>query len=373
MQKNIKTNLGERIIQFRKEKGMTQQQLADSVGVSAPAVSKWETNVSYPDITLLCPIARVLDVSVDQLLHFDKYLSKTEIEAFMNEIIMCSRNENVSIAEEKLVQLLYTYPTDFNLKYHAATVFLFFRMQHPREESEENLRWKAQYKKLLEEIKLAGRSQSSYYEKVISSLTSVALAEENLKEAKLLLDELSEDTTEYALLWAQYYVKTGEEQKALEVTQKRLYLMVRKTQMSMISMMNASIIKDPLQVLEICKIYRQIEEIFQIGGETSEGFFVEAYKRIGDTQKVKEHAVKMINQFLGDVKAPNPILFSPNVVVKEGEPVANIEMRKMLYEGILNEEWLQEYQQDEQLTQAIQKLKESLTEVKEDTDGISFI
>ncbi|RFT79734.1 XRE family transcriptional regulator, partial [Adlercreutzia equolifaciens] len=61
-------DLGTRISELRREKGMTQEQLAKLVGISAPAVSKWETGSSCPDIALLCPLARALDTNVDTLL-----------------------------------------------------------------------------------------------------------------------------------------------------------------------------------------------------------------------------------------------------------------------------------------------------------------
>ena len=60
--------LGKRIAALRKEKGLTQEQLAEKVGVSAQAVSKWENDVSCPDITLLPLLADILGVTVDELL-----------------------------------------------------------------------------------------------------------------------------------------------------------------------------------------------------------------------------------------------------------------------------------------------------------------
>ena len=60
--------LGKRIAALRKEKGMTQEQLAEKVGVSAQAVSKWENDASCPDITLLPLLGDILGVSVDELL-----------------------------------------------------------------------------------------------------------------------------------------------------------------------------------------------------------------------------------------------------------------------------------------------------------------
>jgi transcriptional regulator with XRE-family HTH domain/predicted membrane protein len=63
-----KETLGKRIAQLRKAKGYTQEQLAEKVGVSAQAVSKWENDISCPDITLLPLLADLFGVTVDELL-----------------------------------------------------------------------------------------------------------------------------------------------------------------------------------------------------------------------------------------------------------------------------------------------------------------
>ena len=60
--------LGARIVKYRKEKGMTQETLAEKLGVSSQAVSKWENDVSCPDISLLPQLSRVLGVTTDELL-----------------------------------------------------------------------------------------------------------------------------------------------------------------------------------------------------------------------------------------------------------------------------------------------------------------
>ena len=62
------STIGKRIQALRKERGMTQKQLADAVGVTPQAVSKWETDESCPDITALPLLASTLSVSVDTLL-----------------------------------------------------------------------------------------------------------------------------------------------------------------------------------------------------------------------------------------------------------------------------------------------------------------
>ena len=56
------------IKKLREEKGLTQSELAQKLNVSNKAVSKWETAKGYPDITLIEPLARILGVSVMELL-----------------------------------------------------------------------------------------------------------------------------------------------------------------------------------------------------------------------------------------------------------------------------------------------------------------
>lgn len=60
--------LGQNISSYRKERSLTQEKLAEICSVSPQAVSKWENDVSYPDIMLLKPIARAFGISVDELL-----------------------------------------------------------------------------------------------------------------------------------------------------------------------------------------------------------------------------------------------------------------------------------------------------------------
>ena len=87
----IHMQIGAQIAALRKARGMTQEQLAAQLGVSAPAVSKWETDSSYPDITLLCPLARALGVNVDELLQFEEKPSDQEVVAHINEVMQTAR------------------------------------------------------------------------------------------------------------------------------------------------------------------------------------------------------------------------------------------------------------------------------------------
>ena len=60
-------SIGENIARFRKEKGLTQAELGDMLGVSNQAVSKWELGMTMPDVTLLPEISKVLGVTLTDL------------------------------------------------------------------------------------------------------------------------------------------------------------------------------------------------------------------------------------------------------------------------------------------------------------------
>ena len=60
--------MGERIGILRQEKGMTQSVLAEKMGITPQAISKWERGMSFPDLSRLEELAKMLEVSVDYLL-----------------------------------------------------------------------------------------------------------------------------------------------------------------------------------------------------------------------------------------------------------------------------------------------------------------
>ena len=60
--------IGKRIAHLRKEKGLTQEELAQHMGISPQAVSKWENDQTCPDISALPKLSRLFDVTVDELL-----------------------------------------------------------------------------------------------------------------------------------------------------------------------------------------------------------------------------------------------------------------------------------------------------------------
>ena len=63
-------NIGSVIKKYRKEMGLTQEEMANRLGVTTPAVNKWENGNSNPYIEFLAPISRLLHISLDTLMSF---------------------------------------------------------------------------------------------------------------------------------------------------------------------------------------------------------------------------------------------------------------------------------------------------------------
>ncbi|MBQ7828129.1 MAG: helix-turn-helix transcriptional regulator [Clostridia bacterium] len=89
--------IGQRIKLFRKERGFTQSELAEMIGVSMQAVSKWETDSGMPDISQIVPLAKVLGVTTDVLLGLDP----DETDSALMNIREKIGYHNVNISEEE--------------------------------------------------------------------------------------------------------------------------------------------------------------------------------------------------------------------------------------------------------------------------------
>lgn len=154
-------NIGATIVSLRREKGVTQEQLARAVGVSKPAVSKWETGQSCPDIELLAPIARYFGVTIDDLLAFKRTLPREEADRLVKEIPQIFEKDGFQAGMERCAALVREYPDSQYLKLKVAgqytTCGLHFREE---ERTEENLgRFQEYALGLLEEILAGGEGR----------------------------------------------------------------------------------------------------------------------------------------------------------------------------------------------------------------------
>lgn len=100
--------IGKVIQEKRKAAGLSQAKLAELLGVTAPAVNRWEKDMSYPDATLLAPLARALNTDLNELFSFYDSLSDAERELVVSRcqksIINKPHDEALAEIEEALCQ-----------------------------------------------------------------------------------------------------------------------------------------------------------------------------------------------------------------------------------------------------------------------------
>ena len=120
----MQMEMGKTIARLRREKGITQEQLAKAVGVSAPAVSKWETGQSYPDITLLPPLARFFGVTLDALVAYAPALTDAERDALTEGASEVFARDGYDAGIARCEALMREYPDDAALK-----LALFFTLE----------------------------------------------------------------------------------------------------------------------------------------------------------------------------------------------------------------------------------------------------
>ena len=106
-------NLGNKIRELRKNKGITQEQLASVLNMSPQAVSKWEMSAGYPDVAMLPVIAAYFGVSLDSLFDYDP----DEIEEKIKNIILSvNQKRSFKDREKILLEGIAAYPGSEKLK-----------------------------------------------------------------------------------------------------------------------------------------------------------------------------------------------------------------------------------------------------------------
>jgi len=206
----------------RKKLGLTQEQIADYLGVSTPAVSKWEKGITSPDIGLLPPLARLLKIDLNTLFCFTDDISPQEIGILSNQLVDMARTdllEAFELAEAKI----HEYPHNKQLLLNIAMILDSLLLQSsnptiPKDELDEKIAvWYSQL-------------SSSEDEKIRNSANYMRvnryIRQRKLDAAQEVLDtipdknELSTMLPDKLMLQVSIYLEQGKsEQAALELEQ----------------------------------------------------------------------------------------------------------------------------------------------------------
>ncbi|MBQ8370519.1 MAG: helix-turn-helix transcriptional regulator [Clostridia bacterium] len=107
--------IGETLRSLRQKRGITQETLANRLGVAPQSVSKWERNEGFPDITFLIPLAEYFDVTLDTLLGRDGAAKEQRILAIVAEYERLQHLGDHATKNDLIRQAYRDYPYDFRI------------------------------------------------------------------------------------------------------------------------------------------------------------------------------------------------------------------------------------------------------------------
>jgi len=209
--------IGEVIRKYRKEKQLTQEELAEYLGVTSSAVNKWENGYSLPDIALLSPIARVFGISTDTLLSYKEELTDLEIRRIMDELMEKSRTMEYDGVFAWGMGVLREYPNCDKL---AATMLpaldgcrIMLMASDPGQYEEGIMK---AYQRLL-------KSENPDYVKIAATFMFYNyMNHQKYEEAEKILSRLSEKDQNYKQMQALLYRRQGQKKEAYRIYEEQI-------------------------------------------------------------------------------------------------------------------------------------------------------
>lgn len=209
--------LGEVIRRYRKEKQITQEAMADYLGVSAPAVNKWERGVSYPDVTLLAPIARLLGITTDQLLSFKEELTDQEIGLIMKQFGEKVKSEEFHAVFDWAMGIVNEYPNCERLALQIGQAVDSYRhiVHAPNPEQYDKAVYML-YERVLDS------QDPDVTQAALTALFCLCLSNKEFEKAQRYLDRMPKKRGNPNSLQAALYAKQGKSLEAYELCERQL-------------------------------------------------------------------------------------------------------------------------------------------------------
>lgn len=253
--------IGEVIRKYRKEKNMTQEEMANRLGVTAPAVNKWENGNSMPDIALLAPIARLLDIALDTLLSFRGELTDKEI----NDLVKTASDRLANEPFETVFQWAKTkmeqYPNCEHLLLWMTVTLDCNRIVREVPDAE---KYDAFIKNTLERLL---NSKEEYVKTTAAdSLYGFYMRKEQYEKAETYLEYFSVQNPERKRKQAVLYEKSGRMEEAYKIYEEILFSEYQILNMVLASMQLMSLKEENYEKAEyIVEKQKGLAELFEMG------------------------------------------------------------------------------------------------------------
>ena len=242
----------------RKELSMTQEQIAEYLGVSAPAVNKWEKGSTYPDITLLPALARLLKIDLNTLMSFNEDLSDVEIENFVNELDNTVQHKGYEYAFNAAMDKIHEYPTCDMLIYYAIFYLEGALILYNVSDTEK-------YQKVFEQFykRLADSKTQEIRDTAVSMLISYARNNGDFSKAEELINMLPFSSIDKEKQMAILYRYQKKYEDAQKIWEKRILKSVTNIQTALINMLERSLEEKEHQEAEyFADLYETVTTLF---------------------------------------------------------------------------------------------------------------
>ncbi len=213
--------IGVRIAEQRKRKGITQEELANHLGVSKPAVSKWESGQSYPDILLLPELATYFNISIDELVGYEPQMTLEEIRKLYRRLAEAFTKEPFDKVLKECKAYIKKYYSCWQLQVQLGLVLLNHVSLAPEKEVAEEV---IEY--LLELYKRVEKSSEdvALTKQAVQLQAICYLSQQKPAEAIERLEKLNEAILNPENLLVKAYQMSGDFEKALEHLQGYVYV-----------------------------------------------------------------------------------------------------------------------------------------------------
>lgn len=244
----------------RKELSLTQEQVAEFLGVSTPAVNKWEKGSSYPDITLLPALARLLKTDLNTLLSFQDDLSDVEIVHFVDELDQIVQNKGYETAFQTAIDKIHAFPTCEDLIYSSVMYLTGALILYNVSESE-------QYQNVFEAFceQLSHSRNTEIKEMAVSMLISYSLNRKNFSKAEELIRTLPSSSIDKEERIAILYTEQGRFSDALEIWEHRILNSVTEIQTALMNMLDIAVKENRIEDADFyADVYEQVSRLFYV-------------------------------------------------------------------------------------------------------------
>lgn len=299
-QGDLYMTLGKVIRKYRKIMNLTQEEMAGRLGVTAPAVNKWENENSYPDITLLAPIARLLGISLDTLLSFHEDLTPEEINEIIREADLKLKEESYDETFQWAKEILEQYPNCEQLILNIAIIFDAQRIvQEISKEAEYDEYFCSLYVRVLDSKDEAIRIRAA------DSLVGFYMRKKQYHKAEKYLEYFSIQNPERKRKQAQIYAETGRIKEAYKAYEELLFTDYQRSSMELHGMyMLALQDNDRKRAHKLVDKQRELAKCFEMGKyyEISNGLELATLEKDSDTVvAVMEEMLSCVEQ-IGDFR-----------------------------------------------------------------------